>query len=431
MPTNGHRLRSRTSMVWLALMVAALTAILAACGGGTSSADKTATAGAGGGKTPAAGTTASATKAATSAAGAGGTITVKKGDALKLGLSTTLTTDNAQLGLSIQNGAKLAVKEKGSVKGFTVTLDAQDDLCSGPGSVDAANKLITDKVVAVIGPMCSGGAVAALDPYSKENLLVVSSSATNPSVTQQGKKNFFRTAWNDATQGGEMAKYAYNKLGKKNAVLVNDQSVYGKGLMDVFKKSFTDLGGKIASEEAVTVGEKDFSPTVTKIKGENPDIVVFGGFIAEGAILVRQLKEAGVTADFMGADGIADQKFIDQASGKAEGAYVSRGPKPTDTTLFDKFAAAHKTEFGTEPGQFGEQTYDAVMIVLAAIDKVGTVDASGNLVIDKDALIAAVKATNYTGPSGQIQFNDVGDRTVVGAVNEIDQVKDGKLTRVQ
>ncbi|TAK56900.1 MAG: branched-chain amino acid ABC transporter substrate-binding protein [Dehalococcoidia bacterium] len=427
MPTNGHRIRSRTSMVWLALMVAALTAILAACGGGTSSADKTATAGAGG-KTPAAGT---ATKAATSAAGTGGTITVKKGDALKLGLSTTLTTDNAQLGLAIQNGAKLAVKEKPTIKGFTVTLDAQDDLCSGPGSVDAANKLISDKVVAVVGPMCSGGAVAALDPYSKENLLVVSSSATNPSVTQQGKKDFFRTAWNDATQGGEMAKFAYNVLGKKNAVLVNDQSVYGKGLMDVFKKSFTDLGGKVASEEAVTVGEKDFGPTVTKIKGESPDIVVFGGFIAEGAILVRQLSEAGVTATFMGADGIADQKYIDQAGGKAEGSYVSRGPKPTDTTLYDKFAAAHKTEFGTDPGQFADYTYDAVNIVLAALDKVATVDANGDLVIDKDKLIAAVRATDYTGTSGKIQFNDVGDRTVVGAVNEIDQVKDGKLTRVQ
>ena len=427
MPTNRRRIRSRASMVWLALMVAALTAILAACGGGTSSADKTATAGAGGaGKTPAAGATTSATKSA-----AGGTITVKKGDALKLGLSTTLTTDNAQLGLGIENGAKLAVQENPTLKGFTVTLDAQDDLCSGPGSVDAANKLITDKVVAIIGPMCSGGAVAALDPYSKENLLVVSSSATNPSVTQQGKKDFFRTAWNDATQGGEMAKYAYTTLGKKNAVLVNDQSVYGKGLMDVFKTAFTGLGGKVASEEAVTVGEKDFGPTVTKIKGENPDIVVFGGFIAEGAILVRQLSEAGVTASFMGADGIADQKFIDQASGKAEGAYVSRGPKSVDTTLYDKFAAAHKTAFGTAPGQFAEYTYDAVKIVLAAIDKVGTVDSNGNLVIDKDKLIAAVKATNYTGPSGEIQFNDVGDRTVVGAVNEIDQVTNGAFKRMQ
>jgi len=423
MPTTGRRPRSWVRVALLVSVVAMLTAVLAACGGGTSSTDKTATAAAKGGTTPAAG--------ATTAAGAGGTITVKKGDKLKIGLSTTLTTDNAELGLGIQNGAKLAAKEKGAVKGFTVEVDAQDDLCAGPGSVAAANKLITDKVAAVVGPMCSGGAVAALDPYSKENLLVISSSATNPSVTAQGKKNFFRTAWNDATQGAEMAKYVYTTLGKKNAVLVNDQSVYGKGLMDVFKKAYTDAGGKVASEEAVTVGEKDFSPVVTKIKGENPDIVVFGGFIAEGAILVRQLREAGVTAAFMGADGIADQKFIDQAGGKAEGSYVSRGPKPTDTTLFDKFAAAHKAEYGKDPAQFGEQSYDAMNIILAAIEKVATVDSSGNLVIDKDKLIAEVRTTSVKGASGEISFDAVGDRKVVGAVDEIDVVKDGKLSRVQ
>ncbi|MBI5284765.1 MAG: branched-chain amino acid ABC transporter substrate-binding protein [Chloroflexi bacterium] len=421
------KLRSQS---WLkgALLVAAvamLTAVFAACGDDNKDTDKSPTAAG----TKAAGTTPAA--GATTAAGGGGTITIKKGDKLKIGLSTTLTTDNAQLGLGIQDGANLAVKEKPTVKGFTVEVDAQDDLCAGPGSVTAANKLIADKVAAVVGPMCSGGAVAALDPYSKENLLVISSSATNPSVTAQGKKNFFRTAWNDATQGAEMAKYAYTTLGKKNVVLVNDQSVYGKGLMDVFKKSFTEAGGKVASEEAVTVGEKDFSPTVTKIKGANPDMVVFGGFIAEGAILVRQLREAGIEATFMGADGIADPKFIEQAGGKAEGAYVSRGPKSTDTTLFDKFAAAHKAAYGKDPAQFGEYTYDAMNIVLAAIEKVATVDASGNLVIDKDKLIAEVRTTNLKGASGEISFDAVGDRKVVGAVDEIDIVKEGKLTRVQ
>lgn len=406
-------------------MLAAVAMLALACGG-TSSSDKTATAAAKGGATP------GATSAATSAAGAGGTITVKKGDPIKIGISTTLSTDNAQLGIPIRDSALLAIKEKGTIKGFTIEGDPQDDLCSGPGSVAAANKLISDKVVAVEGPMSSSGTVAALDPYSKENLLVISSSSTGVAVTQQGKKDFFRTAWNDATQGGEMAKYVYNTLKKTNAVLVNDQSVYGKGLMDVFKSNFTQLGGKVAGEEAVTVGEKDFSPTVTKIKGENPDMVVFGGFIAEGAILVRQLREAGVTATFMGADGIADQKWIDQSGGQAEGAYVSRGPKATDTTLYDKFVADYKAAYNeTEAPQFGEQTYDAVNIMLAAIEQVATVDASGNLVIDKDKLIAAVRAVDYKGASGEIRFNDVGDRTVVGAVNEIDQVTNGKFARVQ
>ena len=418
----GRTTRSLPRMLLLAAVLAALTVVLAACGGGTSSKDKTATAGAGGGKTPA---------ATTAATGGAGTITVKKGDKIKIGISTTLTTDNAQLGIPIRDAALLAIKTKGTIKGFGIEGDPQDDVCSGPGSVTAANKLIADKVVAVLGPMCSGGAVAALDPYSKDNVLVVSASATNPSVTAQGKKDFFRTAWNDATQGAEMAKYAYTTLSKKNAVLVNDQSTYGKGLMDVFKKSYTGLGGKVASEEAVTVGEKDFSPIVTKIKGESPDIVIFGGFIAEGAVLVRQLKEAGVTAAFMGADGIADQKYIDQSGGAAEGSYVSRGPKPTDTTLFDKFAAAYKAEYSKDPGQFSEQSYDATNIILAAIEKVATVDGSGNLVIDKQKLIDAVRTTSYAGGSGQIDFDDKGDRKVVGAVNEIDQVKSGKLTRIQ
>ncbi len=414
----------------LAVVLALVTVLALACGSGTSSKDKTSTAVAkGGAATPKAGVTTAATAAAS-----GGTITVKKGDKIKLGISTTLTGDNAQLGMPIRDAALLTIKQKGQIKGFDVEGDAQDDLCTGPGSVSAAQKLITDKVVAVLGAMCSSGTVAALEPYSKEDLLVVSSSSTAVTVTQQGKKDFFRTAWNDATQGGEMAKYAFTTLGKKNAVLVNDQSVYGKGLMDVFKKSYTTAGGKVVSEEAVTVGEKDFSPVVTKIKNASPtpDIVVFGGFIAEGAVLVRQLREAGVTATFMGADGIADQKYIDQAGGQAEGSYVSRGPTATDTTVYDKFAADYKAAYNrTAVDQFTDYTFDAVNVILNAIDKVATVDASGNLVIDKDKLIAAVRATSLKGASGDIGFNDVGDRNVVGVVNRIDQVKDGKLTRLQ
>jgi branched-chain amino acid transport system substrate-binding protein len=407
------------------MLVAALAAVamlvLSACGG-TSSSDKTKTA-TSGGQTPAASNT--------SAAG-GGTITIKKGDPIKIGISTTLSTDNAQLGIPIRDSALMTIKDKGTIKGFTIEGDPQDDLCSGPGSVTAAQKLVADKVVAVMGAMCSSGTVAALDTYAAQNLLVISSSSTAVPVTQQGKKNFFRTAWNDATQGGEMAKYALTKLNKKNAVLVNDQSVYGKGLMDVFNKSFTDGGGKVTSQEAVTVGEKDFSPVVTKIKGESPDIVVFGGFIAEGAVLVRQLKDAGVNATFMGADGIADQKFIDQAGGAAEGAYVSRGPTPTDTTVYDKFAKEYESTYNKQQvDQFADYTYDAVNIILTAIDKVATVDSSGNLVIDRQKLIDAVRTSTTSGASGNIEFNDVGDRKVVGVVNRIDQVTNEKLTRIQ
>ena len=153
----GRTTRLLPRMLPLAGMLAALTVVLAACGGGTSSKDKTATAGAGGAKTPAAG----ATAGATAASGGAGTITVKKGDKIKIGISTTLTTDNAELGIPIRDAALLAIKTKATIKGFSIEGDPQDDGCAGPASVTAANKLIADGVVAVIGPMCSGGAVAA------------------------------------------------------------------------------------------------------------------------------------------------------------------------------------------------------------------------------------------------------------------------------
>jgi branched-chain amino acid transport system substrate-binding protein len=281
--------------------------------------------------------------------------------------------------------------------------------------------------------MCSGGAVAALDDYGAENILVISGSATNTSVTAQGATNFARTAWNDDVQGEEMAKYVYNELGLTNAALVDDQSTYGQGLMSVFKASFEELGGTIAAEQQVTVGEQDFSAVVTTLTGANPEIVVFGGFIAEGAALVRQLRDAGYEGAFMGADGIADQDFIDQAGGAAEGAYVSRGPQATETN-FDEFIAKYTAEYGEDAGtQFTDFTYDAMNIILNAIEQVAEVDSDGNLTIDRQALIdAALSITLENGATGTVEFLENGDRDLaVGAVNRIDVVTNGALEQQQ
>jgi branched-chain amino acid transport system substrate-binding protein len=280
--------------------------------------------------------------------------------------------------------------------------------------------------------MCSGGAVAAIPTYRDAGMVAISGSTTGVAVTQQDSDIFFRTAWNDATQGAEMAEYAYNELGHRSAFLVNDQSVYGAGLMEVFKATWEDLGGEVAGEQAVTVGEKDFSPVVTQIQSATPDIVVFGGFIAEGAVLVSQIDDAQIETDFMGADGIADQDFIDQSQGAAEGAYVSRGPTPTDNAAYDAFAAAHQTEYNAPPGQFGEHYYDAANILMDAIEGASEVDGDGNLVIDVDAMLEAIRTVSYDGASGQIEFDEVGDRVVTeGVVNRIDQVTNNALERIQ
>ncbi len=384
----------------------------------------------GGDETPAA--TSAATSGATQPAGGGETITISAGESIKIGISTTLTTDAAELGIPIRDAALLALSERPDIEGFSIENVIADDLCSGPGSEAAAQQLIAAEVVAVIGPMCSGGAVAALDDYGAENIVVITTSATNTSVTAQGATNLARTAWNDDVQGEEMAKFVYNELNLTNVVLVDDQSTYGKGLMDVFETSFTELGGTVASREVVTVGEQDYSAVVTTITGESPEMVVFGGYIAEGAALVRQLGDAGYEGAFMGADGIADQDFIDQAGEAAEGAYVSRGPQALETN-FDEFIAKYIAEYGEDAGtQFTDFTYDGVNVLLNAIEQVATVNSDGDLEINQDDLIAAVKGiTLENGATGTVEFLDNGDRDLaVGAINRVDQVTGGVLVEL-
>ncbi len=326
----------------------------------------------------------------------------------------------------------LAVGDKGAIAGFTVELVEADDLCSGPGSETAAEQLISEGVVAIHGPMCSGGTVAALDNYAAAGLFALSGSASASNVSEQGAENFARTAWNDKTQGAEMAKYVYETIGATNATLVDDQSTYGKGLMDNFQAAYEALGGTINGRQAVTVGEQDFSAVVTSI-GTDPAIVVFGGFIAEGAALVRQLRDAGYTGEFMGADGIADARFVELAGDASENAYISRGPQ-SEPNGKEALLAQYHEEYGADAGeQFVDFSYDAMTIILNAIEEVGVVNADGDMEINLAELNAAIKgATLEGGATGTIRFLENGDRDIAaGAVNQIDQVKDGAFTRLQ
>jgi branched-chain amino acid transport system substrate-binding protein len=368
----------------------------------------------------------------TQPAGGGETVTIAQGESIKVGVSVTLSGENAELGIPIRDAVLLAIEDKGAINGFTIEPVVVDDQCSGPGSETAAQQLISEEVVVVQGPMCSGGAVAALDDYAAAGLFVVSGSATNASVTAQGAENFVRTAWNDDTQGAEMAKYVYEDLQLTNAALVDDQSTYGKGLMDVFEREFEALGGTVAGRQAVTVGEQDFSAVVTSI-GTEPQIVVFGGFIAEGAALVRQLRDAGFGGAFMGADGIADQRFIELAGDAAEEAYISRGPQSEPNGKEALLARYHEV-YGADAGeQFVDFAYDAMTIILNAIEQVGSTNTDGDMEINLDDLASAIKGiTLEGGASGTIEFLDNGDRDIAtGAVNQIDQVTSGAFERLQ
>ena len=342
-----------------------------------------------------------------------GVVTVEPGDSIKIGLVTVLTGDLANLGIDIRNGAELAFDDFPDVKGFAVEMLDEDGQCSGEGGTAVANKFAANpEVVAVVGHMCSGSSEPASVIYERAHIPMVSPSSTAVSFTARGLAVTNRVCWNDRIQGTAAADFAFNTLGASKVALIHDQSSYGEGLVRVFEGAFEALGGEITAFEGITVGDKDFRAVLTTVGDGAPDLLYFGGFQAEGALLVSQKNEVGLEdAIFFGADGINSQVYIDSAAGDAEGSYSSFADfGETDADLLSAFLERYDAKFGEPQGPFHAHAYDAAAIIIKAIDSASVVTADGKLLIKRSAVNDAIRANHgYQGVSGIIDFNEIGD----------------------
>src|ERR1700712_656158 len=195
-------------------------------------------------------------------------------EGVKIGHVAPLTGGIAHLGKDNENGARLAVEEinaKGLVVGgqkITLELDPQDDAGDPRQATQVAQKLVDDKVVAVVGHLNSGTTIPASKIYSDAGITQISPSATNPAYTQQGFKTAYRVVATDAEQGPALATYAGTTLKAKSVAIVDDASAYGQGLADEFEKKSKALGIKVLSHDATNDKAVDFRAILTKIKAE-------------------------------------------------------------------------------------------------------------------------------------------------------------------
>jgi len=357
-----------------------------------------------------------------------GSLVFKPGDTVKVGLSSALSGGYAVYGTDMLNGVNLAIDEfGGSLKGWKLAAEGQDDLCEGAAGVTVAEKFSADPaILGVVGPMCSGSAVPAEDIYGANNVIMITPSSTAVAVTAQGFQNVFRTVANDELQATVTVDYLTKELGKKNLAILHDQSIYGEGIATAVQKKFEEAGGTVTAFEGITRGESDYSAVVTSVNATSPDAVYFGGMDAEGVKLVVQLGQAGFTGVFFGPDGIMSQpSFADAAGAAAEGAFMTFGAVAGATGVED-FTAKFNAKFGGDPVAYGPGSFDAATILLNAADKVATVDADGNLVIGRKALADMIRATPYTGVTGNMVFDEKGDLKVVSIT--VFTVKDGVIT---
>jgi branched-chain amino acid transport system substrate-binding protein len=325
----------------------------------------------------------------------------------------------AHLGKDNENGARMAIDEL-NAKGVTIggkkvkfELLAEDDAADPKQGTAAAQKLVDSKVAGVIGHLNSGTTIPASKIYSDAGIPQISPSATNPKYTRNGYKTAFRVVADDVHLGGTLGKYAVQQLKGKAIAVIDDRTAYGQGVADEFEKGVKAAGGTIVGREFTKDTATDFNAILTTIKGKKPDVVFYGGMDAVAGPMLRQMKQLGITAKFMGGDGICTGELPKLATGAMADSQVvcaeAGGVEGAQKKGMEDFRAAFKTKFGTDVQIYAPYVYDAVRVMVAAMVKAGSAEPAKYL--------PALAATDgYKGVTGVISFDNKGD------------VKNGALT---
>ena len=318
----------------------------------------------------------------------------------------------AHLGKDNENGARMAVDEL-NAKGVTIggkkvkfELLAEDDGGDPKQGTAAAQKLVDSKVAGVVGHLNSGTSIPASKIYSDAGIPQISPSATNPKYTRQGFKTTFRLVADDVHLGGTLGKYAVTQLKGKSIAVIDDRTAYGQGVADEFEKGVKAAGGRTVAREFTNDKATDFTAILTNLKAKKPDIVFFGGMDAVAGPMIRQMKQLGIKAKFMGGDGICSGELPKLSGGAMEDSQVvcaeAGGVEGEQKKGMDEFKARFKTKFNADVQIYAPYVYDSVNVLVAAMEKAGSSDPVKYLPV-------LAKTTGYKGVTGTITFDEKGD----------------------
>jgi branched-chain amino acid transport system substrate-binding protein len=325
----------------------------------------------------------------------------------------------AHLGKDNEMGARMAIDDL-NAKGVTIggkkvkfELVAEDDAGDPKQGTAAAQKLVDSKVNGVVGHLNSGTSIPASKIYSDAGIPQISPSATNPKFTRQGYKTTFRVVADDVHLGGTLGKYSITQLKGKSIAVIDDRTAYGQGVAEEFEKGVVAAGGKVAAHEFTTDKATDFTAILTKVKASKPDVVFYGGMDAVAGPMIRQAKQLGIKAKFLGGDGICTGELPKLAGGAmADGQVVcaeAGGVEGEQKAGLEDFKTKFKAKFNADVQIYAPYVYDAVNVLVAAMVKADSADPA-------KYLPELAKTADYKGVTGTISFDEKGD------------VKNGALT---
>ena len=339
-------------------------------------------------------------------AGCGGGEEQKAEQVLKIGTMSPLTGPYAADGNDIRQGAEIAVEvaaEEGGIPGFSkIEITSEDTACDPKQAVAAANKLINEKVTAVVGAYCSSSTIPASETLAEESIIMLTPASTSPKVTERGLKYMFRTCGRDDHQAPAAVKFMKAVEGVKSIFIVDDKTTYSQGLAEGVAAAAAAEGIEVLEHDHVNQGDKDYSAVLTKVKAANPDLFYISlQNSATGALMVIQAKRMGIDAILMGQDAVYHPKLIEIAKGDSEGMYCTFGAIDKDAPNYKEFQTKYKAKTGNEPGAYSAYAFDSATAYLMAVKAAGTTDP----VKVREELLKL----DFTGASKQISYQENGD----------------------
>ena len=344
---------------------------------------------------------------------------------VKIGHAAPLTGAIAHLGKDNENGVRLAIDEANAkrltIGGETVAFEmlSEDDEGKENKGPIIAQKFADAKVAGVVGHLNSGVTIPASAVYNQAGIPMISGSATNPKLTEQGFKVAFRTVGRDDQQGPAIASYLVSEYKPKSVAVIDDATAYGEGLANEVEKTLKASGVNVLPREKGTQETRDWKAILTKLKGKGPDAIFYGGMDSGAGPLLRQGRELGLKGVFSFGDGACTDKMKELAGTASEGLVCSQAGIPVQAAS-KAFLDAYKKKFNSDPLIYAPFTYDATNLLIAAMQAANAVDPAKYL--------PELAKINYDGASGHIEFDQKGDRTT--AEMTIFTMKNGTITPV-
>ena len=340
---------------------------------------------------------------------------------IKIGGLAPLTGDVAQYGEAVNNAVLMAVDDintKGGILGKKIKYIYEDEKGDSTEAVNAYNKLVEEGIVALVGDVTSKPTKAVALKAKEDNMPMITASGTEESITKVGS-NVFRTCFIDPYQGQLMASYAAKKLNAKKAAIIYDTGdPYSTGIADAFEAAANSLGMTITNKEGYTSKSTDFNSQLTKISNSNPDVIMVPVYYSDVALIAVQAKQQGITAKLLGADGwdgVIEKIDASNADALANAFFCSQYSASSTDPALQSFLQRYKEKYKKDANMFAVLGYDTMQIMAAAIEKAGSTDS--------DAIIAALKATNYDGLTGTTTFDDSRNPVRQAIITSFDGMK--------